>query len=212
MIAPRGPILAGERVRLRPAEAADAHHLVRWANVPEFAWHQWGRAAGRFSDESAARDWIARFEPPAARFFLVEHEGRPVGFANYREWRPKPRSCEVGIGIGEPDLWSHGLGRDALRALVHHLEQDLGAHRISLSVLAFNDRAIAAYKACGFEVEGVERDAVLTDARPSPTTCGWATSRDGRRPLSIRGRSCSRGGTSGSSRSGWSTRPSCSTP
>ncbi|TAK35021.1 MAG: GNAT family N-acetyltransferase, partial [Lysobacteraceae bacterium] len=86
-----------------------------------------------------------------------------VGFANYREWRPKPASCEIGIGIGERALWSKGLGRDALMALRRHLVDDLGAHRISLHVLAFNDRAIASYKACGFEVEGVEREGVRSD-------------------------------------------------
>jgi RimJ/RimL family protein N-acetyltransferase len=157
------PVLVGERVRLRPATPADAPHLVRWANDAAFAWHQWGRGPGRFRDEAAAREWIARFEAPAARLFAIDLEERPIGFANYRDWRPKPRSCEVGIGIGEPALWSKGLGRDALRALLRHLVDDLGAHRVSLSVLAFNDRAIASYKACGFEVEGIERDAVMTD-------------------------------------------------
>jgi RimJ/RimL family protein N-acetyltransferase len=103
------------------------------------------------------------FSERSGQLFVIEHEGRPVGFANYRDWRPKPRSAEIGIGIGESALWSHGLGRDALRALLRHLVDDLGAHRVSLSVLAYNDRAIAAYKACGFQVEGIERDAVLTD-------------------------------------------------
>ena len=40
---------------------------------------------------------------------------------------------------------------------------DLGAHRVDLHVLAYNDRAIASYRAAGFEVEGIERDAVMTD-------------------------------------------------
>jgi RimJ/RimL family protein N-acetyltransferase len=158
-----GPVLAGERVRLRPARDADARHFVRWASVPEFAWNQWGRAPGRFTDPSAATQFMARFVEPDGRLFVIEHDGRPIGFANYRDWRAKPRSAEVGIGIGEPELWSRGLGRDALATLVRHLVDDLGAHRVSLSVLAFNDRAIASYKACGFEVEGIERDGVLTD-------------------------------------------------
>lgn len=157
------PVLVGERVRLRPARDADARDFVRWAAVPEFAWMQWGRSPGRFPDPDAAAAFMARFVEPDGRLFVIEHEGRPVGFANYRDWRPKPRSAEIGIGIGEPSLWSRGLGRDALSTLVRHLVEDLGAHRISLSVLSYNDRAIASYKACGFEVEGVERDGVLTD-------------------------------------------------
>ncbi|HUQ42646.1 MAG TPA: GNAT family protein, partial [Candidatus Limnocylindrales bacterium] len=52
---------------------------------------------------------------------------------------------------------------EALRLLVRHLVDDLGAHRVKLNVLAYNDRAIAAYRAAGFDVEGIERDAVMTE-------------------------------------------------
>lgn len=161
-----GPTLTGERVRLRPMTSADARHLVRWAADDDFAWSQWGRAGGRFADAAAAdRDFIQRFDPPGARLFAIEllEDGRTVGFANYRELRQKAKSAEIGIGIGEKDLWSKGLGRDALRTLVRHLVDDIGLHRVALHVHAENDRAIAAYKACGFEVEGILRDAVMTD-------------------------------------------------
>jgi RimJ/RimL family protein N-acetyltransferase len=161
--APAGPVLLGEKVRLRPVREADAPHFIRWANEPEFAWHQWGRRPGRFPSASSFVTWAGFFQERSGQLFVIEHEGGPIGFANYRDWRPKPRSCEIGIGIGEPALWSQGLGSDALRALLRYLVDELGAHRVSLSVLAFNDRAIAAYKASGFQVEGIERDAVLTD-------------------------------------------------
>lgn len=159
------PTLRGERVTLRPTAASDAAAFVRWAADPDFAWHQWGRNPGRWPDEAAAQAWIARLEvdPAKGAAFTIEHAGRPIGFANYRDVQPKAKSAEIGIGIGEPDLWGTHLGRDALLLLVEHLEADLGLHRISLHVIATNDRAIWAYKRCGFEVEGVERDAIATD-------------------------------------------------
>ncbi|MEP6694206.1 MAG: GNAT family protein [Chloroflexota bacterium] len=157
------PTLRGERVTLRPMTHADAPHLVRWANDPEFAWFQWGRRPGRFPDDAAARAWMDVIAENRGVVFAIEHEGRPIGQANYRELRPKGKSAEVGIGIGEPALWGKGLGREALGLLVKHLVQDLGVHRVALSVLAYNDRAIASYRAAGFEVEGIERDGVMTD-------------------------------------------------
>lgn len=156
-------VVEGRRVRLRPPREDDAAAFVRWANDPEFAWYQWGRGPGRFADEAAVRAWWALFAQREGRLFVIEHEGRAIGFANYRGWREKPRACEIGIGIGERSLWSQGLGRDALGALVKHLADDLGAHRVALSTLSFNDRAIASYKACGFEVEGIGHDAVRAD-------------------------------------------------
>ena len=157
------PTLRGERVTLRPMTHADAPHLVRWASEPDFAWFQWGRRPGRFPDDEAARKWIDAIAENRGVTFAIEHEGRPVGQVNYRDLQPKGKSAEVGIGIGEPRLWGKGLGREALGLLVRHLVDDLGLHRITLSVLAYNDRAIASYKAAGFEVEGIERDGVMTD-------------------------------------------------
>lgn len=157
------PTLRGSRVTLRPMTHADASHLVRWANDPDFAWFQWGRRPGRFADDDAGRKWLDVIAEHRGVVFAIEHEGRPIGQASYRDLRPKGKSAEVGIGIGEPSLWGKGLGREALGLLVKHLVDDLGVHRVALSVLAFNDRAIAAYKAAGFEVEGIERDGVMTD-------------------------------------------------
>jgi N-acetyltransferase len=157
------PTLRGERVTLRPMTHADAPHLVRWANDPDYSWFQWGRKAGRFPDDAAARNWMDVIAEHRGVMFVIEYEGRPIGQTNYRDLQPKGKSAEVGIGIGEPGLWGKGLGREALRLLVRHLVDDLGLHRIYLSVLAYNDRAISSYQAASFEVEGIERDAVMTD-------------------------------------------------
>jgi RimJ/RimL family protein N-acetyltransferase len=145
----------GERVRLRPMMHADADHIARWSADPEFARNQWGRM--RTQGVDAARRFIGWFDKEDSRLFAIELEGRVIGFANYRDVSREDRTCEIGLGIGERDLWSQGLGRDALRTLLRHLFEDLDLQRVSLHVIATNDRAIASYKASGFEVEGVER-------------------------------------------------------
>lgn len=158
-----GPVLRGARVTLRPMTYDDAPALMRWGDNADFAWFQWGRNPGRWKDAATAREWMDRFAERSGRLFAIEHEGRAIGQANYRDWQPKGKSAEVGIGIGEPALWSKGLGREALSLLLKHLVEDLGAHRVNLHVLAYNDRAINSYRAAGFDVEGIERDAVMTD-------------------------------------------------
>lgn len=157
------PVLRGERVTLRPMRRDDAAALMRWGADRDFAWFQWGREPGRWPDEATAHEWMDRFAQRGGMLFAIEHDRRAVGFANYRDWQPKAKSAEIGIGIGEKALWSRGLGREALGLLLRHLVDDLGAHRVSLHVLAYNDRAINSYKAAGFEVEGIEKDAVMTD-------------------------------------------------
>ena len=157
------PALRGTAVTLRPMTYDDVPHLVRWGSDSEFRHYQWGQKPGTF-EEKNARAWIERMSRPGdSACWVIEHDGRPIGFANYRDFHPKGKSAEVGIGIGEPDLWGKHLGRDALETLVRYLFSGLGLHRVGLSVVAFNDRAISMYKAVGFEVEGIERDGVGTE-------------------------------------------------
>ena len=154
------PGLRGSKVTLRPMTYDDVRHLMRWGSDPAFRHYQWGQKPGAF-EEKNARAWIERMSRPGdSACWINEHDGRPVGFANYRDFHPKGKSAEIGIGIGEPDLWGKHLGRDALTALVRYLFDELDLHRIGLSVVGFNDRAISMYKAVGFEVEGIERDGV----------------------------------------------------
>ena len=166
------PTLRGERVTLRPMAMDDLPGLVRWGSEAEFRWQQWGMRPGRFA-ESDARSWIEHMSQDGkSGCWAIEHAGRPVGFANFRDLKRRSRtglsrsgadSAEIGIGIGEPALWGKHLGREALALEVRYLFDELGLHRLGLSVVSHNDRAIWMYKSLGFVVEGVERDGIGRD-------------------------------------------------
>ena len=51
----------------------------------------------------------------------------------------------------------------ATRLVLQYGFEVVGLHRIDLRVLAYNERAIACYRRCGFVEEGRERDAALID-------------------------------------------------
>lgn len=157
------PTLAGARVTLRPMSEDESTHLGRWFSDERFQRLQWAAWHGPMSAEGAREFW-QRFQVPDGGLFVIEHDRRPVGFANYRRLTARHRNTDIGIGIGEPALWGQGLGAEALDLLVRHLLQDHGLHRIRLHVAATNHRAIAAYRRAGFEVEGREKDAVSDGA------------------------------------------------
>ena len=160
----RGPVLRGARATLRPLSEADLPLLSRWFSDEEFQRRQWGAWRGPMSLEEARGFWT-RFQAsdpqsPDTALFAIEHQGRTVGFANYRRLNATQSNADIGIGIGERSLWGQGIGTEALRLMVDHLIADRGLHRIRLHVAATNDRAIASYKKVGFQLEGVERDGV----------------------------------------------------
>ena len=49
--------------------------------------------------------------------------------------------------------------------MVDHAFGALGLHRIALYVFEFNERAIRAYRRCGFVIEGRSRESIWRDGR-----------------------------------------------
>ena len=69
------------------------------------------------------------------------------------------------ITIGEKDAWGRGYGTEATQLMLDHAFGTLGLHRIALTVFEFNERAIRAYRRCGFLVEGRARESIWRDGR-----------------------------------------------
>ena len=159
------PTLRGAQVTLRPMTEGDLPDMIRWGSQRDFRWMQWGMQPGRW-EEAEARSWIGFMTRDGeSGAWVIEHDGRSIGFVNFRDVKPKAKSCEIGIGIGEPDLWGKHLGREALLLEIAYLQDQLGLHRIGLSVISHNDRAIWMYKSLDFVVEGIERDGIARDDR-----------------------------------------------
>ena len=90
------------------------------------------------------------------RVWVATHRGEPVGYAQLTGIDPHHRSAEAGFVIA-PVHQGQGYGRALVRAL---LGLDHKLHRIEVRVFAWNERAITLYGTCGFEHEGLLRDAV----------------------------------------------------
>lgn len=68
------------------------------------------------------------------------------------------RRAALAIWIEDPEAQGKGLGTEAIALVLQHAFGTLGLHRVGIRVLAINLRAIRAYQACGFVLEGRERD------------------------------------------------------
>ncbi|MFC5475988.1 GNAT family N-acetyltransferase [Paraherbaspirillum soli] len=75
------------------------------------------------------------------------------------------RAGECAIWIGEAEARGRGVGLAAMQQLLNHAFNDLNLHRIHLTVLANNQRALGLYKKVGFVEEGFLRQAVFKDGR-----------------------------------------------
>ena len=154
--------LRGERVYLRPTEPEDADLVSSWyedarvatimGDLPISRARRRARYASVEPDEDFYRFVICRLEDDV-----------PVGRTDLYDIDKLNGSCGLGIAIGDPALWGQGLGTDALNALLDFAFGQLRMERVWLDTEPTNQRAQAAYRKAGFDVEGVLRRAWYQD-------------------------------------------------
>jgi [ribosomal protein S5]-alanine N-acetyltransferase len=89
--------------------------------------------------------------------WVIEVNGTLVGEVRLDGLDPQDRRARLAIGLFNDQHLGLGIGRRAIRLLLEQAFGPLGLHRVDLRVLAYNERAIRCYQACGFVREGVER-------------------------------------------------------
>jgi RimJ/RimL family protein N-acetyltransferase len=166
------PTLAGEKVTLRPFIEADDAGLRVALGDPEvlrLTGSVHGDETSRAPDDPASDDRRRRWyrsrnaQPDRLDLAVVDRAtGRCVGEVVLNDWDAGNRSCGFRMLLG-PDGRDRGLGSEALRLVVGYGFEQLGLHRISLEVYAFNPRARHVYEKAGFVADGVLREALRYD-------------------------------------------------
>jgi len=158
--------LTGSRVVLRRHVPENISAFLRWYADPEIA--RLARyQATPMRPEEIQRFFTARVVGTEALAMAVHEKAtdRLVGTCAFSQLDPENGSALYHITIGEQDAWGHGFGTEATQLMLDHAFGTLGLHRIALYVFEFNERAIRAYKRCGFVVEGRSRESIWRDGR-----------------------------------------------
>lgn len=105
-------------------------------------------------------------EKPRNLFLVASVEDRIVGFSRCEGISLKRLSHKVDFGVGVlQEFWGYGIGKHLLQASIDWADTN-GIAKISLNVLATNEKAIRLYQRLGFAREGVlKRDKMLSDGK-----------------------------------------------
>jgi RimJ/RimL family protein N-acetyltransferase len=155
-------MLIGDRVRLRAVEPADYPHIARWLNDAQVMFY-WGRPGNTVAVAEVARLDQAEAARGNSQKYVIEVEDRAIGQIDYYDLDWRVRSAWVSVLIGDKDYWSGGYGTDAMRTLLRYLFDQLGLHRVTLTVHETNARAQRSYEKNGFVREGLLRDWAYFD-------------------------------------------------
>ena len=156
------PELVGNGVRLRELRRSDIARRASLGRSREIA-----RGFGEdldsdepMTEQDAAEELCRRFGP-GPHWVIADQHDVLIGVVRLAPIDAAHRSARLGIGILDAARLGQGLGTEAIRLALAYGFDDLDLHRVSLTVLADNTRAVAAYTRCGFVVEGRFRDTLL---------------------------------------------------
>ena len=166
----------GQRVRLSaPDPELHAPVIAGWSRDPEFVTllssgiaRPW--TVGAIKKE--LEDSLGGDEPKPNHFPFVIHTlptddqpARLVGIVDLSVDHWSHRDAWLGIGIGERADWGQGYGSEAMRLVLRYAFDELNLHRVSLTVFAYNERALRTYRRLGFVEEGRQRERLLRFGR-----------------------------------------------
>jgi RimJ/RimL family protein N-acetyltransferase len=152
-------------IRLRELERSDLPQLNFWRNDKglidllgnNFLFISSAIDERWFDDYLHSRDQAVRLA------IIVEQTGQYIGNVNLTSIHRVNRSAEFSILVGDRHHWGKGIGQAASRLMLAHAFDDLNLHRVYLSVIKDNHRAIHVYKKVGFSEEGCQRHAIFKD-------------------------------------------------
>jgi len=80
----------------------------------------------------------------------IANDDRPVGMVNYFDLDRDKGSCEIGVVVGEKNLWSRGVGSSAVKLTSAYLFSTVHLNRIYCHILYGNTQSIRLFEKCGF--------------------------------------------------------------
>ena len=158
--------LQGAHIVLRRHAPENVAAFRRWYADPEIA--RLARyQATPMRPEEIERFFAARVVGPDTLAMAIHERttDRLIGTCAFSQLDGDNGSALYHITIGEADAWGRGFGTEATQLMVDHAFGTLGLHRIALYVFEFNERAIGAYRRCGFVIEGRSRESIWRDGR-----------------------------------------------
>jgi ribosomal-protein-alanine N-acetyltransferase len=156
-------MVEGRWVRLRPAlwgfNEEELRCRYRWSLDDVLQYWSGSIPSGRtfvaFRDTVAERDWPS--DGKRISYAILTKDGDLIGMVSCYNIDRNHETGEIGIYIGEKELWGKGHGTDAMITFLRHLFGDLGFRSVYLHTYESNTRAQRSYLRTGFQIDEKRR-------------------------------------------------------
>lgn len=154
--------LTGKQLYLLPFQEEHLHNMryYEWLQDPDIM-----KTINRFEylmpiRFEAIRDYCENLWRSKTDLFFAIHlvdADTFIGTARVSQIDWHSRTADVGIMIGEKQVWGKGYASDAISTLCHYLFDTLDIRKITAGAMAVNGSMIKVFEKQGFIQEGVRR-------------------------------------------------------
>jgi [ribosomal protein S5]-alanine N-acetyltransferase len=169
-LAELGLVIETQRLALRPVAESDVDALWPYVSDPALPRQMsWEAHADREATHAFVRSYIEALAANTAVGWVIEHEGRAVGWIALDdiEWQVRALRLdrgELGYWLG-PQVWGKGLMTEAATAVVRFGFDTIGLHKVTTRCLADNHASRRVIEKVGFRYIGCAEDDVWRDGR-----------------------------------------------
>ena len=156
-----------ENIRLRALTITDLPLTLKWHNQTDIIEMYAGNPFP--VNEEMERKWYEKiltsnFPVTVFGIELIENN-KLIGLTILRDINLINRSAETAIYIGDQNERSKGYSKEALKLTLNFAFNNLGLHRVFLSVREDNVAALGLYEKLGFIREGILRDSIYKNGK-----------------------------------------------
>ena len=152
--------IVGDTIYLSPRNSEDVEIFTKWLN--DFHVTDGLGRSGLLVTLNGEKEYLEKIhDDDMTRYYFVIvtlEKDEMIGTISLENMNYTNRSAELGIFIGDETYRGKGIGKEAIHLILDYGFNYLNLNSIHLTVLSFNERAIACYKKCGFKEAGKLRE------------------------------------------------------
>ena len=156
-------------ITVREIREGDAENMLEWMHDPDIQKGFRKNMLGVTLEEARSFCRMAKLKEEivsgqSIHLAVADDTDEYLGTISLKEISLEHHSAEMAISLRKK-AQGHGVATEAIRLLLKKGFNELGLHRICLTVLADNIAAIKLYEKCGFAFEGELRDHLFLNGR-----------------------------------------------
>ena len=159
--------IVGDTIYLSPRNSEDVETFTKWLN--DFQVTDGLGRSGLIVTLNGEKEYLEKInDNDMTRYYFVIvtlENDEMIGTVSIENMNYTNRSAELGIFIGDETYRGKGIGEEAIHLILDYGFNYLNLNSIHLTVLSFNERAIACYKKCGFKEVGRLREAYYLNGK-----------------------------------------------